>query len=54
MKTAEWNCTKCGVTNRRLVADDASEAKDRCLTCHMRHRLRQTDRPVRWEATPGS
>ncbi len=50
MTTAEWNCTKCGATNRRLVEDHASHAEDRCVTCHKRHTLQKGPRPVRWEA----
>ena len=51
MKTAEWNCTKCGATNRKLVADDASVADDRCVTCRARHQITEDVRPVRWNAT---
>jgi DNA-directed RNA polymerase subunit RPC12/RpoP len=50
MTTAEWNCTKCGSTNRRLVQTGQTEADDRCVTCHTRHRLRKAARPVRWES----
>jgi hypothetical protein len=51
MRTAEWNCTKCGATNRRLVGNDETEAQDRCVTCHAKHVVRRGPRPVRWEAT---
>lgn len=51
MHTAEWICSKCGATNRRLVADDATAAEDRCVSCHTRHRLSKDERPVRWQAT---
>ncbi len=51
MKTAEWNCTNCGATNRKLVPDTATEAEDRCVTCRERHRLMQDVRPVRWQAS---
>lgn len=51
MKTAEWNCTKCGATNRKLVALDRVDAEDRCVTCHTRHVLREDARPVRWQAS---
>jgi DNA-directed RNA polymerase subunit RPC12/RpoP len=50
MQTAEWNCTKCGVTNRKLVNRDQAQANDRCVTCHARHRLMRDARPVRWNA----
>jgi DNA-directed RNA polymerase subunit RPC12/RpoP len=50
MTTAEWNCTKCGSTNRKLVGASQTDADDRCVTCHTRHHLRRADRPVRWEA----
>lgn len=51
MKTAEWLCTACGATNRKLVPDDATRAEDRCVTCHTRHVLQEDPRPVRWVAT---
>ena len=51
MKTAEWLCTVCGSTNRRLVSDSANKAKDRCLTCHTFHIIEADDRPVRWRST---
>lgn len=54
MKTAEWNCTKCGATNRKLVPDDSAEADDRCVTCRSKHRITQDERPVRWRAILGS
>ncbi len=50
MTTAEWTCTVCGVTNRRLVADDAAEAEDRCVSCRTVHRVTKDPRPVRWQA----
>jgi len=50
MKTAEWNCTKCGSTNRKLVRALDTEAKDRCVSCHARHRISEDVRPVRWQA----
>jgi len=49
-RTAEWNCTRCGVTNRQLVPATATEVKDRCLACRTDHVLRPGARPVRWEA----
>jgi hypothetical protein len=48
--TAEWLCTRCGVSNRKLVPADSSEVKDRCLHCGRRHVVRPDDRPVRWRA----
>jgi hypothetical protein len=51
MRTAEWICSKCGATNRKLVAEGVAETRDRCLTCRTRHVLRQDERPVRWRAT---
>ena len=49
--TAEWQCTKCGVTNRKLVPAGTAQAKDRCVTCKARHTIRPDERPVRWNAT---
>lgn len=49
--TAEWQCTRCGVTNRKLVATDAAEATDRCVHCGLAHTLRSDASPVRWRAT---
>jgi len=50
--TAEWICTRCGSTNRRLVPDAATRAEDVCVTCHARHVLEPDSRPVRWRARP--
>lgn len=50
MKTAEWNCTKCGVTNRKLVSASETTVQDRCVTCHARHTVTEDERPVRWRA----
>jgi hypothetical protein len=50
--TAEWICTRCGSTNRRLVPDGATRAVDSCLACHARHDLEADVRPVRWLARP--
>lgn len=49
-RTAEWICTRCGATNRKLVPLDRNEATDRCVTCHARHRVAEGDTPVRWLA----
>ncbi len=48
--TAEWQCTRCGSTNRKLVPRGASEAADRCVTCRAKHVVRPGATPVRWEA----
>jgi DNA-directed RNA polymerase subunit RPC12/RpoP len=50
--TAEWICTRCGSTNRKLVADGALRALDQCVTCHTRHEIERDARPVRWRARP--
>jgi hypothetical protein len=52
MVTAEWLCTRCGSTNRKLVARATSEVKDRCVSCHAKHVVVPTARPVRWNAKP--
>lgn len=48
--TAEWICTRCGATNRKLVAASTRETSDRCVTCHARHAVEPGARPVRWKA----
>jgi hypothetical protein len=48
--TAEWQCTRCGSTNRKLVPAGATTATDRCVTCKTRHTLHPGATPVRWEA----
>lgn len=52
--TAEWICTRCGSTNRRLLASETREAVDKCLHCHTAHQIMPGDRPVRWNAKPNS
>jgi hypothetical protein len=47
-ETAEWICTRCGSTNRRLVPTGTTETTDRCVTCHARHVVHADERPVRW------
>ena len=47
----EWICTRCGVTNRKLVPADTVSVTDRCVTCHARHVVTRDPRPVRWDAT---
>jgi len=49
-RTAEWICTRCGVTNRKLVPFGKLESTDRCVTCHAKHQLVESDTPVRWLA----
>jgi hypothetical protein len=51
-QTAEWICTRCGSTNRKLVPDGAVRATDECITCHAKHELSPEPRPVRWRAVP--
>ena len=48
--TAEWICTRCGSTNRRLVPDGAARATDECLSCHTKHEIEPDARPVFWRA----
>lgn len=48
--TAEWICTRCGVTNRKLVMVSHHEIIDRCLHCGLKHRVTEDERPVRWRA----
>ena len=50
MKTAEWICTLCGVTNRRLVDNNETHAEDRCMTCKKKHVVEEDVSPVRWRA----
>jgi DNA-directed RNA polymerase subunit RPC12/RpoP len=48
--TAEWICTRCGATNRKLVPISTTRTADRCVTCHAKHVVEPDDRPVRWNA----
>jgi len=48
--TAEWNCTRCGTTNRKLVPADTRRTADRCTHCGARHIVEPDIRPVRWRA----
>ncbi len=48
--TAEWNCTRCGTTNRRLVPAKTTRTTDRCSHCKAVHVLEPNARPVRWTA----
>ncbi len=49
-QTAEWVCTRCGTTNRKLVPEDVDQFEDRCVSCKTPHVVHQGPRPVRWEA----
>jgi hypothetical protein len=48
--TAEWICTRCGATNRKLVPLRMTQTADRCVTCHAGHIVELDTRPVRWKA----
>lgn len=48
--TAEWICTRCGATNRKLVPVDEPEIRDRCVHCRLWHRVTDDGNPVRWRA----
>ena len=48
--TAEWNCTRCGTTNRKLVPLTDERTTDRCAHCHTRHTIEPDTRRVRWVA----
>ncbi|HEX2637650.1 MAG TPA: zinc ribbon domain-containing protein [Gemmatimonadales bacterium] len=48
--TAEWNCTRCGTTNRKLVPAGTTRARDRCGHCRAWHVIEPDARPVRWTA----
>ena len=48
--TAEWQCTRCGSTNRKFVPTGATKVADRCVSCHAKHELTPGSRPVRWTA----
>jgi hypothetical protein len=48
--TAEWNCTRCGTTNRKLVPLSVSSTTDRCAHCGTRHTIEPDTRWVRWLA----
>ena len=50
--TAEWLCTRCGVTNRKLVAPAVKTVTDQCVHCGLEHRVTRGTRPVRWQAEP--
>lgn len=48
--TAEWNCTRCGTTNRKLVPMVDDRTSDRCAHCGTRHTVERDVRRVRWLA----
>ncbi len=48
--TAEWQCTRCGSTNRKFVARGTTTVLDKCVSCHARHEVTAGSRPVRWNA----
>ncbi len=48
--TAEWLCTKCGVSNRKFLPVGTAVANDRCVSCHARHAIWPGERPVRWNS----
>jgi len=48
--TAEWQCTRCNATNRKLADSTEREIRDRCVTCHQKHLVTPGTRPVRWTA----
>jgi len=48
--TAEWNCTRCGTTNRKLVPARTTQTRDRCAHCRAWHVIEPDIRPVRWNA----
>jgi DNA-directed RNA polymerase subunit RPC12/RpoP len=49
-RTAEWNCSRCGTTNRKLVAAGTTRTNDRCTHCRAKHVVEVDSRPVRWNA----
>jgi hypothetical protein len=42
--TAEWNCTRCGTTNRKLVPLTEARSIDRCSHCRTNHSVKRTDK----------
>lgn len=50
--TAEWICTRCGSTNRKLVLEGVTTAEDACVQCHTKHVITVEPRPVRWASRP--
>jgi transcription elongation factor Elf1 len=53
--TAEWNCPRCGTTNRKLVALGTVRTVDRCAHCGVTQEIEPGARPiVRWETVSSS
>jgi DNA-directed RNA polymerase subunit RPC12/RpoP len=52
--SAEWICTRCGATNRKLVPAEMTRVADRCVTCGAKHTVTPEARPVRWDAVLAS
>ena len=48
--TAEWTCTRCGSTNRKLVPVATEEFEDDCVSCHAEHEMKRPERLTRWRA----
>lgn len=48
--TAEWNCTRCGATNRKLISAELTKTADRCVHCRAKHVVTRGERNVRWES----
>ena len=46
--TAEWLCTRCGATNRKLLSPRLAETVDRCMSCKASHTIARAESPVRW------
>jgi DNA-directed RNA polymerase subunit RPC12/RpoP len=51
--TAEWSCTRCGTTNRKLVPLTDERTTDRCMHCRTQHIVEPDVRRVRWLARQG-
>ena len=49
--TAEWQCTRCGSTNRKRVPAGTTKVNDKCVSCHAKHEVSPGMRPVRWKAS---
>jgi hypothetical protein len=48
--TAEWHCTHCATTNRKLVPSDTVEVRDRCVHCKTKHVIAPATRSS-WKAS---
>lgn len=49
--TAEWSCTNCATTNRKLVPSGADQVRDRCVHCKKQHVVARGTPPT-WKASP--